>query len=344
MVCIAAVCIPAAYIYDLLPFGTDDSDGPLVIKAEDFGIFLFESSEEIYRANVKDPDLWAELRENALVDREYEQHYLWLYDAYNSWDAKRRNQLKTIMTTYEPHDLVQSMVAEGKHNADFDEILRFMRDNWAYREQNSLLIDFYKWYGENYARPHYQQIKPSLQRKVDVTMGMVEQDFDIIKFMENETGVKREKKYDQMELQLSMRIIGMSVYSQKRDTITTVQWNRSPEKIWTAVFNEFSTGFLNSFTDSLSFRNMTRKLKRDNTLMVRYNENIPYSWEGWIDKNLAEGFAHYLVSRKGISKDLKESTYVFDREYAQALYNGFDPAKGSLKNFTTEFLKKNYKI
>jgi hypothetical protein len=339
------VVLVAMYNYGLSPFGNKDRvGGPLTIKVEDFAIFLIESSDEIYRANVKDPEMWAELREKSTGDRDYVVHYNWLYDSYNSWDEQRRQQLETIMTVYEPHYLAQNMVKAGKHKAGLDEVLKFMRENGAYKEQRSLLIDFYSWYGTNYARPHYEQIKPVLQRKVDLTMAMVDDNFDIIKFIEKETGIKYKKRINQVELQLNMRIIGMSVYQAKKDIITTIQWNRSPEKIWTAVFNEFSGLLINTFTQDLTFRNMSRKLKKDNDLMVRFREDIPFTWDGWIEKNLAEGFARYLVYRNGITKDFIESTYIFDQEYAKALATSFDPEKNSLKSFTTEFIKKNYNL
>jgi hypothetical protein len=225
-----------------------------------------------------------------------------------------------------------------------DATLKFMQDDRAFREQRSLLVDFYSWYGANYALPHYQQVKPLLQRKVDIAYAMVGEDFDIIAFMEKETGIRYKKRINKVELQLNMRIIGMSVYSKKSNVITTVQWNRSPDKIWVAVFNEFSGLYINSFAKNLSFRNISRKLKKDEALMARFKTEIPFTWDSWVEENLSEGFARYLTYRKGINKTFTENTYVFDREYAQALAISYNPEKNSLKAFTTEFLKKNYEL
>lgn len=320
------------------------SDVPLVIKVEDFGIFLFESSEEIYRANVKDPAAWTALQEKAISDTEYDLHYSWLYDTYATWDERRRSQLRTIMTECGANYLSQSLIQEGKQEAGLNEIIKCIREKRPFRQQKELLADFYSWYGTNYAVPHYEKMKPLLQNKVDTTISMVGKDFDIISFIDKETGIHRKKKQQNIELQLNMRIIGMSVYSKKKDTITTIQWNKSPEKIWTAVFNEFSGAYFDTFTGGWTFRYTSRKLKKDESLADRYKEDIPYTWDGWIEKNLTEGFAKYLIFRKGINKDLREGTYVFDREYARALLDSFDPQKVSLKDYTINYLKKTYNI
>lgn len=326
------------------PVGVSRTGSPLVIKVEDFSVFLFESSEEIYRANVKDQAMWAGLKEKAIGDAEYAAHYSWLYDTYSGWDEHRRAQLKTILADYDTQYMIECLIQDGKQTASFDEIIKFIREERCFRNQRDLLLDFYSWYGANYALPHYEQIKPFLQRKVDKTMSMVDKSFDIVNFIEKETGIRQKKKLQNVELQLNMRIIGMSVFSRKKDTITTVQWNRTPEKIWTAVFNEFSAPFFETFTDSWSFKYMTRKLKKDEKLAGKYKDDIPYTWEGWIEENLTEGFARYLIVRKGITRDFGEGSYVFDKEYAQALTSSFDPRKTSLKEFTVNYLKKTYDI
>jgi hypothetical protein len=87
----------------ILDFGkTSEKHDPLTIKAEDFSVFLFESSEEIYRANVKSLAMWAGLKEQAERDPAYAPHYKWLYDTYNSWDENRKAQLHVIMQEYTP--------------------------------------------------------------------------------------------------------------------------------------------------------------------------------------------------------------------------------------------------
>jgi hypothetical protein len=79
-----------------------------VIKPEDFSIFLFESSEEIYRAIVKDPSMWAGLKEQADRDPDYALHYNWLYNAYKGMDERRRIQLKEIMADYHPQPMAEA--------------------------------------------------------------------------------------------------------------------------------------------------------------------------------------------------------------------------------------------
>ena len=64
---------------ELLDFNkTGERANPLTIKVEDFSVFLFESSEEIYRANVKSIAIWAGLQEPADRDPLYAVHYKWL--------------------------------------------------------------------------------------------------------------------------------------------------------------------------------------------------------------------------------------------------------------------------
>ncbi len=317
---------------------------PLVIKEEDFAIFLFESSEEIYRANVKNPEMWAELRKDANRDPDYALHYNWLYDSYSQWNEQRRAQLKEIMTVYHPQPMSERLIQKRKQSAGLDEVINFIKTDRYFGKNRSTLVDFYSWYGANYALPHYGRIKPLLQRKVEATTGRVENGFDIIRFMEKETGIKLRKKPEALELLLNMRIIGASGFSKDKDSVYTVQWYSTPEKIWTAPFHEFGHPFFQTFTETWSFKHLAKKLKKDEKLMARYKEDVPYTWGGWIEDNLVEGFARYVNVRKGIAGEVGEGIYVFDRDFALALLEGFDPQKTTLKDFTIKFLKNKYDI
>gem|GEM_PF-1069577 len=317
---------------------------PLEIKAEDFAIFLFESSEEIYRANVKNPDMWAGLREQAQRDKDYAPHYNWLYDTYGRWDERRRDQLKQIMADYHPQPMSERLIQNGKQAAGLDEIIRFIKEDRFFGKNRNTLVDFYSWYGANYALPHYERIKPLLQRKANIVGGRVEKDFNIVGFMEKETGIKLKEKPDAIELQLNMRIIGASGFSRDRDSIYTVQWNSAPGKIWSMSFHEFGHPFFRTFTGKWSFKRLAGKLKKDEKLTARFKEDVPYTWEGWVEENLVEGFARYLNMRKGIAMDVGEGIYIFDADFARALLEGFDPQKTSLEDFTIKFLKRKYNL
>ncbi|MFX4263523.1 hypothetical protein ACOBQJ_15160 [Pelotomaculum propionicicum] len=329
----------------ILDFGkTNGKPNPLTIKVEDFSVFLFESSEEIYRANVKSPAMWAGLKEQADRDPAYAPHYKWLYDTYNSWDENRKAQLHEIMLEYHPQPMAEKLIQEGRQGAGLDEIIEFMKDDRAYAKNRSTLVDFYTWYGSNYALPHYAQIVPSLQQKVEVTNGKVESGFDIVGFMEKETGVNLKKKPEALELLLNMRLIGASGFSRDKDSLYGIRWSDQPDKIWAIAFNELSRPFFRTFTGGWSFKLLAGKLKKDDQLMDKFNEDVPYTWEGWIEENLTEGFARYLNVRLGIANDVGEGVFIFDREYAQALVDGFDPQKISLEDFTVQFLEQKYGI
>lgn len=320
------------------------ADKPLVIKAEDFSVFLFESSEEIYRANVKNPKIWADLREQANRDPDYALHYNWLYDTYGKWDEHRRAQLKEIMDEYHYQPMSERLIQNGKQSAGLDEVVKYIKEDRFFGKNRNVLVDFYSWYGANYALPHYEQIKPLLQRKVEIASGKVDKGFDIIGFMEKETGIKLKKKPDAIELLLNMRMIGASGFNRDKDSIYTIQWNSSPEKIWATTFNEFGHSFFRTFTGGWSFKYLAGKLKKDEKLMTKFKEDVPYTWEGWVEANLTEGFARYLNVRKGLAINVGDGIYIFDREYAQALVDGFDPQKTSLEDFTVKFLKQKYNV
>lgn len=94
----------------------------------------------------------------------------------------------------------------------------------------------------------------------------------------------------------------------------------------------------------MSFKYLAGKLKKDEKLLKMFNEEVPYTWLGWVEENLVEGFARYLNVRKGIARDVGEGIYIFDGEFAQALVDGFDPQKISLEDFTVQFLKQKYNL
>jgi hypothetical protein len=316
----------------------------LFIKPEDFCIFLFESSEEIYRANIKDPGMWEALRDLAAVDEDYAAHYNWLYSSYNSWDEHRRAQLREIMTEYHHHPMSEQLIQNGRQEAGLDEVIAFIREAHFFGKMRNTLVDFYSWYGSNYALPHYQQIRPLLERKALAINALVEKDFDIAGFLEKETGITLKEKPEAIELLLNMRIYGASGFYRDKVSLTTIQWNATPEKIWATPFHEMSHPFFRTFTGGMSFKYLAGKLKKDEKLLKMFNEEVPYTWEGWVEENLAEGFARYLNVRKGIARDVGEGIYIFDREFAQALVDGFDPQKISLEDFTVQFLKQKYNL
>ena len=95
----------------------EEKANPLTIKVEDFSVFLFESSEEIYRANVKSPAMWAGLKDRAAQDAGYAMHYKWLYDTYGSWDENRRAQLNEIMQEYHPQPMAEQLIQDGRQGA-----------------------------------------------------------------------------------------------------------------------------------------------------------------------------------------------------------------------------------
>lgn len=327
-----------------LPWTEKKQSPPLVIKVEDFSIFLFESSEEIYRANVKDPQLWAGLRKQAEQDVDYAKHYKWLYDTYNGWDANRRAQLKEIMADYHPQPMAERLIQNDKQGAGLDEIIRFIREDRFFGNNRNTLVDFYSWYGANYALPQYERMRPALQRKVDIASGRVEKGFDIHAYMEKETGMTLKEKPDSIELLLNMRIIGASGFYRDKDSLSTLRWNSTPERVWASPFHELSHAYFRTFTGDWSFKYLASKLKKEEPLMTRFKEDVPYEWDGWIEENLVEGFTRYLSVRKGIAKDVGEGIYIFDQEYAQALLSSFDPKTTSLEDFTVEFLKQKYKL
>ncbi|MGI6492714.1 MAG: hypothetical protein ACOX0T_09975 [Pelotomaculum sp.] len=327
------------------PWGTETNPTrPLVIKPEDFSLFLFESSEEIYRANIKDPAMWEGLKVYAEQDPDYALHYNWLYTVYNGMDERRRGQLKAIMEQYHPQTMNERLLQKGKQEADLQELLAFIAEDSFFSSQRGTLLDFYTWYGTNWAGPHYAQIKPLLQQKAQLTKELVGQGFDLNTFFEKETDIKLKKKPDNIELLLTMRIYGCAGYYRDRDSLTTIQWNCPPEKVWLVPFNEVSAYYFRTFTGDWNFKYLVSRLKKDEQLMEKYKEDVPYTWDGWIEANLTEGFARYLLVRKGITRDVGDGIYIFDEAYARALAAGFDPDKTTLKDFTMRFLKHKYDI
>jgi hypothetical protein len=249
----------------------NDGDRDLIIKPEDFCIFLFESSEEIYRANIKDPGMWEALRDLAAADEEYAAHYNWLYSTYNSWDEHRRAQLREIMTEYHHHPMSEQLIRNGRQEAGLDEVIAFIREARFFGKMRNALVDFYSWYGSNYALPHYQQIRPLLERKALAINALVEKDFDIAGFLEKETGITLKEKPEAIELLLNMRIYGASGFYRDKVSLTTIQWNATPEKIWATPFHEMSHPFFRTFTGSMSFKYLAGKLKKDEKLLKMFS-------------------------------------------------------------------------
>lgn len=105
-------------------------------------------------------------------------------------------------------------------------------------------------------------------------------------------------------------------------------------------FHEFGHALFDTFTNKRAFKNVAKKLsKQDNDFRREWESKYQshYNWIGWCEENLVEGFATYLKEQYyGYvnSGDL----YTYDFAFYKYLKEiNFNPGKMSLEDVSIDF-------
>ena len=136
--------------------------------------------------------------------------------------------------------------------------------------------------------------------------------------------------------------IGAYGFRLKDERISTIQANvKSLELLYRTPFHEYSHEFFQTFTNDSDFVKLSETMVSDRGF-YDYWDSRPglksnYTWRGFLEENLVEGFAKFL-SYKFYGSEPYGATYYYDMDFYDYLRKiEFDPSRTSLEEASFGF-------
>lgn len=271
---------------------------------------LIDSAYEMYQFQ-------EEFKENIphyLQEEDSKGHYEWLNDTYESMSQEMKDSLAMIMTRTHPWQIM-NVTSSLKDDASVEEVIKCITlsqelpYNDAEKEQ---LTAFFTSYYKDYLKEYLEVQAPLFEEKARrLNEQIAEHPSDIMGF-------------DQPSIKISLI---------QRDI-------NDISNLFGTPFHEFGHALFDTFTNKRAFKNVAKKLSKQDTDFRREWESkyqSHYNWIGWCEENLVEGFATYLKEQYyGYvnSGDL----YTYDFAFYKYLKEiNFNPGKMSLEDVSIDF-------
>lgn len=302
---------------------------------------LIDSLYEIYEVNIS----------NSLSEKDYRydyisrKHYTWLCDTYNDFPKEMKKYLKTLMKRV-PWALM-NVTSELDDDADLNEIINSLNSSPKlnfdenFKAQNKFWLNSYY---ENHLKDYIRKSESEFVEKSKILNRVLQgKEADLLGFMEKESGIRFSKRYKPV-FYYTFRYIGSMGFTHDNEIVSLLFRNTTKFKgLFSSSFHEYSHFLFKTFSDSKEFRAITEKIRDSDKKMLQCWSNsfsYSYTFNGWCEENLIEGFAHYL-NYKYYNIDTSKPTYIYDLEFYRFLRKrNFDPAQESLKDFCIKFYEK----
>lgn len=323
---------------------------PIALKIE-----LFSSLVEVYQANVTHPEIWQDVYVGELSgDAEAVAHYKWLKDTYRTFSPRMREDLRYFFAQAHAWDFINLFI-DLPDSASIDAVIAHVMQSSDARLTQALgavagddgfrprLVSFLSHYHRDHLQDYILRRKAgSIQRAKKLNAAP---DFDILSFMEAETGVKFTPASRKTLFYLTTAYMGSMGFERTGTFVCLLQANVAslPEMMGTA-FHEFGHSLFRSLVQSSDFGTMAGRLMQDPDLasaQLQFSET--YDTIQFLEENLVDGCSLYLMYRHGdVSLAWMERVPVytdFERRFALALVRDFDPVEETLFTFTRMFIE-----
>ncbi len=300
---------------------------------------LIDSAYEMYQFQ-------EEFKENIphyLQEEDSKGHYEWLNDTYESMSQEMKDSLAMIMTRTHPWQIM-NVTSSLKDDASVEEVIECitLSQELPYNDtEKEQLTAFFTSYYNDYLKEYLEVQAPLFEEKARrLNEQIAEHPSDIMGFMEEQSGIKFKEKSKPV-FYYTLRKIGAMGFDQPSIKISLIQRDiNDTSNLFGTPFHEFGHALFDTFTNKRAFKNVTKKLSKQDTDFRReweskYQSN--YNWIGWCEENLVEGFATYLKEQYyGYvnSGDL----YTYDFAFYKYLKEvNFNPGKMSLEDVSIDF-------
>lgn len=303
---------------------------------------LFSTLGDIYSANVSAAERWRDFYKDA--SPEEKAYYSFLIDSYEGFTDQMKKDLETIVTRIGPWRLMNT-VTPLDDDSGIREITRKassifnffpLRGVFALRR---LLPKFYEEHFKDFFHTRAPTYYDLAKRMTELASEMQ----NPFSFIEEISGI-RLGDYDSI-FYYSFQRVGAYGFRTKTSRISTIQHGvDSFDRLYSTPFHEYSHEFFQTFTNSREFKELAEELKSD-AGFYSYWDNRPdlknsYSWRGFCEENLVEGFAQFLYE-EFYGKPSGRNVYYYDVAFYEFLREiDFDADRISLKDASFLFFER----
>ncbi len=316
----------------------------IVVKSPALKYSLLDSLHEIYVANELSPEKWEDYYSEA--DPSGKEHYDWLIKTYGEMSDSMKKTLSYIFERVHLWKLM-NISTELTDEADINDIVNLYRSSWfdlpplVRIKLIQLLPEFYNEHFEEYFDVN-QEIFTTLASSMTEEAIEYPNPFE---FMEELTGIDLPGEYSCM-FYYTFRKVGAFGFTYGSIKISTLQRNVDDiSKLFFTPLHEYGHDFFQTFTKKSDFKELAEDLKENDISFYEYWKNDEglkqsYSWAGFCEENLVEGFAKFLREEYYGKTDHKEN-YYYDLDFYEYLKEiEFNPDEISLKEASFSFYEE----
>ncbi|WP_042275040.1 hypothetical protein [Faecalimicrobium dakarense] len=203
------------------------------------------------------------------------------------------------------------------------------------------ISNFLNYFYNNYFKSYFNKNINRFDKKSDKINEILEiNDVNVIKFMEDTSGIKFNKKIKSV-FYYNFNPIQPQEFKKGNVLLSTIQPDTTAKDILSIPFHEYSRSLFKTFTTTPEFLDVCNLLKENKEFIEAYNDigKGLYTFEEWCEINLIEGFSKYL-DYKYYKSAYEYTRYIYDLDFYNYLKdNSFNPNKISLKDISIKFYK-----
>ena len=300
---------------------------------------LIQTAYELYSVNTNSSSIDEQAYKEVSTDAH--KHYKWLKNTYNSMNTDMTNKLESIFTSYNQWDYLNEVITLDD-NVTYLEIIDKITDSnnldLSPVEKNNISL-FFDYYYNNYFKTYFNKYEKKFNKDAkNINSLLVKNNIDIIKFIEDTSGLKFENNY-KSKFYYSFNPLQTQVFKFDDIIISTVSPSINAQDILSICFYQYSNYLFDSFINNKDFINICEGLKGDYNFVEQYNQvgKNSYNFNAWCKENLAAGFSKYLDYRYSQS-DYQFTSYTYDLDFYNHLRKiGFNPKTMNLEEVSVSF-------
>ena len=273
-------------------------------------------------------------------------HYKWIKNTYSNMSQDMKSHLATLYKSGTNEGKYIYLLAGLEDGADINQIIRTIKSSNIELREKKAAEEFYPYFYEEYLKEYIKINGYKYERyALELNNQLQQEKPDILGFIEETSGITYDKKYKPI-LYYTMRPGNAWGFTHKDHYISLIPCTESEYvDLFYIPYHEYSHGIFKTITHEEEFKKIADKLKNNTVLYNSWNNgyyNDYYTWEGWCEDNLVEGFAMYLDYKARDKKpNPKISIRPYDKRYFNYLVeNRFNPSTTSLRNITIKFLEE----
>jgi predicted metal-dependent hydrolase len=316
----------------------------LEIRGLSLKYILIETVSDMYLANVKKPDYFSAETFKKIDSASYE-YFVWLHQTYDKFDDNAKNSLTQIYNSTNKYVLM-NITTKLSDKAKVDDIVNILDSSTEFDEKTkSAIKEIFPYFYKKFFKSYLKSVEKDITKNVNKVRDQVKQyNPDIIKFMEENSGIKFRKKYKPI-CYYTLSPISASNYIYEEQAIsTTPRGTNDIKHILKVIFHEYSHELFSTFTWMYDFERVTDLMYKDKSFQEVWESNFSgnhgYNWKGWCEENLVNGFSMYLLYKYSGDSIYLKRNYVYDYKFYEYLKEiQFDPEKITLIEASVNFFE-----